>query len=229
MNSELWAEMAPQLWPVFWMTIKLTVVSAVGALILGTVLTAMRVCPVAILRTVATVYINVVRNTPLTLIILIVSLGLYYNLNLLLANNSSPKFIEQQNFRLAVLAFVAYTSTFVAESLRSGINTIPFGQAEAARSLGLTFMQNFRYVILPQAVRGSIVPLGNTLIALTKNTTIASVIGVSEASLLMKTMTENYASDILWIFAIIAAGFMILTLPTGLIFGWAGKRWAVKR
>lgn len=229
MNSELWADMGPQLWPVFWTTIRLTVVSGFGALILGTILTAMRVCPVGILRAVANVYINVIRNTPLTLIILIVSLGLYYNLNVLLASNSSPDFIEQQNFRLAVLAFVAYTSTFVAESLRSGINTIPFGQAEAARSLGLTFMQNFRYVILPQALRGSIVPLGNTLIALTKNTTIAAVIGVSEASLLMKTMTENYASDILVIFAIIAAGFMVLTLPTGLFFGWAGKRWAVKR
>ncbi|WP_313006009.1 amino acid ABC transporter permease [Corynebacterium variabile] len=229
MSSELWADMGPQLWPVFWMTIKLTVVSGIGALILGTILTAMRVCPVGILRTVATVYINTIRNTPLTLLILIVSLGLYYNLNLLLANDSSTSFIVDQNFRLAVVAFVAYTSTFVAESLRSGINTIPFGQAEAARSLGLTFMQNFRYVIFPQALRGSIVPLGNTLIALTKNTTIASVIGVSEASLLMKTMTENYASDILWIFGIIAVGFMILTLPTGLFFGWAGKRWAVKR
>ena len=229
MSSELWADMGPQLWPVFWMTIKLTVVSGIGALILGTILTAMRVCPVGILRTVATVYINTIRNTPLTLLILIVSLGLYYNLNLLLANDSSTSFIVDQNFRLAVVAFVAYTSTFVAESLLSGINTIPFGQAEAARSLGLTFMQNFRYVIFPQALRGSIVPLGNTLIALTKNTTIASVIGVSEASLLMKTMTENYASDILWIFGIIAVGFMILTLPTGLFFGWAGKRWAVKR
>ena len=141
----------------------------------------------------------------------------------------NDSFIEKQNFRLAVLAFVAYTSCFVAESLRSGINTVPFGQAEAARSLGLSFGQNFRYVIFPQALRGAIVPLGNTLIALTKNTTIASVIGVAEASLLMKTLTEDYASDILVIFGVIAIGFIILTLPTGLFFGWAGKRWAVKR
>ncbi|MDN5581716.1 MAG: amino acid ABC transporter permease [Corynebacterium sp.] len=229
MNPDLWAEMGPQLLSVFWMTIKLAFWSAIGALILGTILTAMRVCPVGILRTVATVYINTVRNTPLTLIALIMSLGLYYQLNLLLASNSSPNFIEQQNFRLAVLAFILYTSTFVAESLRSGINTVPFGQAEAARSLGLSFTQNFRHVVLPQAFRGAIVPLGNTLIALIKNTTIASVIGVGEASLLMKTMTENYASDLFIIAGIIAAGFIVLTLPTGLFFGWAGKRWAVKR
>ncbi|WP_291479341.1 amino acid ABC transporter permease [Corynebacterium sp.] len=229
MNPDLWSEMGPQLLGVFWVTIKLTFWSALGAMILGTILTAMRVCPVGILRTVATVYINTVRNTPLTLIALLMSLGLYYQLNLLLASNNSESFIEQQNFRLAVLAFILYTSTFVAESLRSGINTVPFGQAEAARSLGLTFTQNFRYVVFPQAFRGAIVPLGNTLIALIKNTTIASVIGVGEASLLMKTMTENYASDLLVIFAIIATGFIILTLPTGMLFGWAGKHWAVKR
>jgi glutamate transport system permease protein len=229
MNPDLWAEMGPELLPAFWVTIKLTFWSALGALILGIILTAMRVCPVGILRTVSTVYINIVRNTPLTLIALLMTIGLYYQLNLLLASESSDAFIEQQNFRLAVLAFILYTSTFVAESLRSGINTVPFGQAEAARSLGLGFMQNFRYVVFPQAFRGAIVPLGNTLIALTKNTTIASVIGVGEASLLMKTMTENYASDLFIITGIIAAGFIILTLPTGLFFGWAGKRWAVKQ
>lgn len=122
-----------------------------------------------------------------------------------------------------------YTSCFVAESLRSGINTVPFGQAEAARSLGLSFSQSLRTVILPQAFRGAVVPLGNTLIALTKNTTIASVIGVGEASLLMKEMQEDYASDFLVIFGITAAGFLVLTLPTGLFFGWAGRRWAVRR
>ena len=228
MNPELWAEMKPELLPAFWVTVKLTFFSAVGSMIFGIILTAMRVSPVGILRNLSAWYINIVRNTPLTLIILLASMGLYYNLGLLLAVENDS-FIEKQNFRLAVLAFVAYTSCFVAESLRSGINTVPFGQAEAARSLGLSFSQNFRNVIFPQALRGAIVPLGNTLIALTKNTTIASVIGVAEASLLMKTLTEDYASDILVIFGIIAVGFIILTLPTGLFFGWAGKRWAVKR
>lgn len=228
MNPELWSEMKPELLPAFWVTIKLTFFSAVGSMIFGIILTAMRVSPVAILRNLSAWYINIVRNAPLTLIILLASMGLYYNLGLLLAVENDS-FIEKQNFRLAVLAFVAYTSCFVAESLRSGINTVPFGQAEAARSLGLSFGQNFRHVIFPQALRGAIVPLGNTLIALTKNTTIASVIGVAEASLLMKTLTEDYASDILVIFGVIAIGFIILTLPTGLFFGWAGKRWAVKR
>lgn len=228
MNAELWADMAPELLPAFWTTIKLTFWAAVGSMILGTILTAMRVSPVGILRTIATFYINTTRNTPLTLIVLFASLGLYVNLDITLAPQG-PNFTTQNNFNLAVLAFVLYTSSFVAESLRSGINTVPFGQAEAARSLGMTFMQNFRHIIFPQALRGAIVPLGNTLIALTKNTTIASVIGVAEASLLMKTSVENHADQVFVIFGIIALGFMILTLPTGLIFGAAGKRLAVKR
>lgn len=228
MSTELWSDMAPDLWPAFWTTIKLTFWSALGSMILGTILTAMRVSPVGILRTIATFYINTTRNTPLTLIVLFASLGLYVNLNVTLAPQG-PTFTTENNFRLAVLAFILYTSSFVAESLRAGINTVPFGQAEAARSLGLSFMQNFRYIIFPQALRGAIVPLGNTLIALTKNTTIASVIGVAEASLLMKTSVENHADQVFVIFGIIALGFIILTMPTGLIFGAAGKRLAVKR
>ena len=228
MSTELWSDMTPDLWPAFWTTIKLTFWSALGSMILGTILTAMRVSPVGILRTIATFYINTTRNTPLTLIVLFASLGLYVNLNVTLAPQG-PTFTTENNFRLAVLAFILYTSSFVAESLRSGINTVPFGQAEAARSFGLSFMQNFRYIIFPQALRGAIVPLGNTLIALTKNTTIASVIGVAEASLLMKTSVENHADQVFVIFGIIALGFIILTLPTGLIFGAAGKRLAVKR
>ncbi|WP_295643158.1 amino acid ABC transporter permease [uncultured Corynebacterium sp.] len=228
MNADLWAEMGPELLPAFWTTVKLTFWSALGSMILGTILTAMRVSPVGILRNIATFYINTVRNTPLTLIVLFASLGLYVNLDIALAGQGAT-FTTTNNFRLAVLAFVLYTSSFVAESLRSGINTVPFGQAEAARSLGLSFFQNFRHIIFPQALRGAIVPLGNTLIALTKNTTIASVIGVAEASLLMKSTVENHANQVFVIFGVIALGFVILTLPMGLLFGAAGKRLAVKR
>ena len=85
MNPELWSEMGPELLPAFWVTIKLTIASAIGSLIFGTLLTAMRVSPVGILRTLSTWYINIVRNTPLTLIVLLASMGLYYNLGLLLA------------------------------------------------------------------------------------------------------------------------------------------------
>ncbi|WJY68253.1 glutamate ABC transporter permease GluC [Corynebacterium auris] len=225
----LWADLLPNLWPAFSTTIQLTVFSALGSMILGTILTAMRVSPVGILRALSTAYIEAVRNTPLTLVILFCSFGLYQNLGLELASRDSNTFIADQNFRLAVLGFILYTSCFVAESLRSGINTVHFGQAEAARSLGLSFGQIFSQIVFPQAVRAAIVPLGNTLIALTKNTTVASVIGVAEASLLMKSTIEFHANQLFVIFGIFALGFIILTLPMGLFLGWLSERLAVKR
>lgn len=225
----LWADLLPKLWPAFFTTIRLTVYSAIGAMILGTILTAMRVSPVGVLRGLATTYIETVRNTPLTLVVLFCSFGLYQNLGLTLASRDSSTFIADQNFRLAVLGFILYTSCFVAESLRSGINTVHFGQAEAARSLGLNFGQIFSLIIFPQAIRAAIVPLGNTLIALTKNTTIASVIGVAEASLLMKSTIEFHANELFVIFGVFAAGFLILTLPMGLALGSLSDRLAVKR
>jgi len=225
----LWADLLPKLWPAFFTTIKLTVYAALGSMILGTILTAMRVSPVGILRGLSTFYIETVRNTPLTLVVLFCSFGLYQNLGLQLASRDSHTFITDQNFRLAVLGFILYTSCFVAESLRSGINTVHFGQAEAARSLGLSFGQLFSLIIFPQALRAAIVPLGNTLIALTKNTTVASVIGVAEASLLMKSTIEFHASQLFIIFGVFALGFMILTLPMGLLLGWLSNRLAVKR
>ena len=227
--DSMWAALGPNLWPAFWLTIQLTFWSAIGAMILGTILTAMRVSPVSILRWIATTYITMVRNTPLTLIILFCSFGLYQNLGLALASRDSATFLVDNSFRLAILGFNLYTSAFVAESLRSGINTVDFGQAEAARSLGLSFTQTFSTIIFPQALRAAIVPLSNTLIALTKNTTIASVIGVAEASLLMKSTIEMHASQLFLIFFIFAVGFILLTLPMGLGLGKLSESLAVKK
>lgn len=227
--SALWPDIWPAILGAFWVTIQLTFWSAIGAMILGIILTAMRVSPVGVLRSLSTLYINTVRNTPLTLIVLFCSFGLYQNLGLHMADRESATFLTDQNFRLAVLGFILYTSAFVAESLRSGINTVHFGQAEAARSLGLGFGQLFSLIIFPQAIRAAIVPLGNTLIALTKNTTIASVIGVAEASLLMKSVIENHANMLFVIFGMFALGFIILTLPTGLFLGSLSQRLAVQK
>ncbi|HYO01991.1 MAG TPA: amino acid ABC transporter permease [Mycobacterium sp.] len=225
---EIFSEYRGQIFEAFWTTIQLTVYSAVGALILGTVLAAMRLAPVPMLNWLGTTYVNVLRNTPLTLIILFCSFGLAQTLGITLVDSQSMTSIEDSNFRLAVLGLTAYTAAFVCETVRAGVNTVPLGQAEAARSLGLSFGQNLRMVMLPQAFRAVIIPLGSVLIALTKNTTIASAIGVAEAALLMKAMIENTAA-LATIGAIFALGFVILTLPLGLLFGWLGKRLAVAR
>ncbi|WP_099022738.1 amino acid ABC transporter permease [Mycolicibacterium palauense] len=217
-----------QIFAAFWVTIQLTVYSGLGALVLGTALAAMRLSPVPVLTWIGTTYVNIVRNTPLTLILLFCSFGLAQTLGITLVNPDSPTSIVDSNFRLAVLGLTVYTASFVCETVRSGVNTVPLGQAEAARSLGLTFGQNLRMILLPQAFRAVIIPLGSVLIALTKNTTIASAIGVGEAALLMKEMIENEAALML-IGSIFAIGFVILTLPLGLAFGWLGKRLAVAR
>ncbi|GGZ36306.1 amino acid ABC transporter permease [Streptomyces poonensis] len=209
----------------FWTTVQLTLLSAVGSLVWGTILAGMRVSPVPLMRGFGTAYVNIVRNIPLTVIIVFTSLGLsnIFGVNLGAADDFDTKF-----FRLAVLGLSAYTATFVCEALRSGINTVPVGQAEAARALGLSFNQVLTLIVLPQAFRSVIGPLTNVLIALTKNTTVAAAIGVAEAALLMKQMIENEA-QLLLIATIFALGFVVLTLPTGLLLGWLGKRLAVKR
>jgi glutamate transport system permease protein len=213
----------------FWVTVQLTIWAALGSLIWGTLLATMRVSPLRPMRTFGTFYVNVLRNTPLTLIVVAMSLVVSNELGLALADRNSFTFIKDNNFRLAVLGFVIYTSTFVCEALRSGINTVPTGQAEAARALGLTFTQVLRLVVLPQAFRSTVGPLASVLIALTKNTTVASTIGVGEAALLMSEMVENESDALAAVFTVFALGFVLLTLPTGLVLGWLARRVAVKR
>lgn len=213
----------------FWVTIQLTVASAVGSLILGTILAIMRVSPARSMRWAGAAYVNIVRNTPLTLVILACSVGLWGQLGVLLASRESETFIASNNFRLAVLGLSAYTAAFVCESLRSGINTVPAGQAEASRSLGMSFAQTMGLVILPQAFRGAVAPLGNTLIALTKNTTVAQAAGVVQASSVMYTMIEFRPDLMVAIFLLIAIGFVVIVLPMGLLSTYLSERLKVAR
>lgn len=210
----------------FWLTIQLTFWGALGALVIGTIITVMRISPVGILRWAATAWTNIVLNTPLTLIVFFFAFGIYVKLNLALAPGQPS---SVQNFLWGIVGIAVYHSSLVAEALRSGVNTVPLGQAEAARAIGLDFGQSLREVILPQAFRGSIAPLGNTLIALCKNTTVCATIGVAEAAYMMKGMIEEYANLIYIIFAVMAFGFIVLTLPLGLFFTWWSKKLAVAR
>ncbi len=218
----------------FWANIQLTFWAAIGALILGTVLASMRVSPIPLMRGFSTVYVNIVRNTPLTLIIIMMSQVLYTQLGLKLASRGGGAqgaidFLYNQNFRLAVVGFILYTSTFVSEAIRSGINTVPAGQAEAARAIGMKFSQVLGIVVLPQAFRAVIAPLASVLIALIKNTTVAAAIFSAEAAGLMATLTEKEADKFTAIFIVIAAGFVVLTLPIGLLLGRLAHRATVKR
>ncbi|MGB7819128.1 MAG: amino acid ABC transporter permease [Ornithinibacter sp.] len=208
----------------FWATIQLSILSAIGSLILGTIVAVLRVSPVTVLRAIGTSYVNVVRNTPLTLLMAFSILGLSIILQLQISDDQ-----QKDSFWWAVIMLSIYHAAFVCEALRSGVNTVPPGQAEAARSIGLTFGQSMREVLLPQAFRGSIAPLGSTLIALIKNTTVAAVIlGTYEAAGLLAEITENEGAS-LPTFFLFAIGFVILTLPIGVLTTHLSQRLAVKR
>ncbi|TRV74398.1 amino acid ABC transporter permease [Streptomyces sp. 130] len=197
-------------------TVELTVWASILALVLGFVMASFRVAPVGSLRVFGTVWVTVLRNTPLTLLFFAVLLGL-------------PRFGLVLPFNVfAILALGCYTSAFICEVLRSGINTVPTGQGEAARSLGMTFGQSLGAIVLPQAFRSVIPPIGSTLIALAKNSAIAGAFSVTELLGTYKTLNE-LGYSIIWTFVWIAVGYLIITLAISALFHVMEKRWGVAR
>jgi glutamate transport system permease protein len=201
----------------FTTTVQLTLAAAAIALVLGTLVAAMRVSPVPPLRAVGTLYVNVVRNTPLTVVFFIVVFGLP-EVDLLLSF-----------FQFAVLALAVYTAPFVAEAVRSGINSVSAGQAEASRAVGMTFGQTLRIVVLPQAFANAVPPLASVFIALLKNTSIASAFFVAEALQRTQGIINNNGQAVLWILAGTAFGYLVLALLSSLLFGLLERALAVAR
>ena len=209
----------------FLVNIELTLWSTLFSRILGVILVMMRISPIPSLRTVAGIYVELFKNLPLTIIMVFMVLGAYAQLKLTFSDTFSTNF-----FWLAVTGLSLYTAAFVCESLRSGINTVPLGQAEAARALGLNFTQAAVQIILPQTFRGSVAPLGNTFIALLKNSTVAAAASVAtETSTMMSEMIECHADQIVLIFLIFAFGYVILIIPIGMLTTYLSNKLAVRR
>ena len=209
----------------FLVNIELTLWSALFSTILGVILVVMRISPISSLRAVAGAYVELFKNLPLTIIMVFMVLGAYAQLKFSFSDTFATNF-----FWLAVTGLSLYTAAFVCESLRSGINTVPLGQAEAARALGLNFMQAATQIILPQAFRGSVAPLGNTLIALLKNSTVAAAASVAtETSTMMSEMIEYHADQIVPIFLIFAFGYVVLIIPIGMLTTYLSNKLAVRR
>ena len=183
------------------------------ALVLGIIVGAMRVSPIPVARAVGAVYVNWIRNTPLTLVMFFFA----FCMPLLLPGRA--------NFLvLAVWALGLYTATYVAETIRSGINTVPVGQAEAARAIGLTFGQVMTLVVLPQATRSVIPPMMSVFIALLKNTTVAAgfaVVNLGNIRAEMSEKGENQLVTILWVMVIfVALVFLLAWLQRALENKW---------
>ena len=209
----------------FLVNLELTFWSAIFSAILGTILVVMRISPISSMRRVAAGYVELFKNMPLTIIMVFMVLGVFAQLKISFSDNFDTNF-----FWLAVVGLSLYTAAFVCESLRSGINTVPLGQAEAARAMGLNFMQSATLIIMPQALRGSVAPLGNTLIALLKNSTVAAAASVAtETSSLMSEMIEFRPDVIVQIFLIFAFGYVILIIPIGVLTTYLSNKLAVRR
>lgn len=207
---------ATDLLSAFGLTLKLLAVSGLLAMVWGTILAAMRVGPVVVLRRAAALYIAVFRNTPLLILFLLSVYGM-------------PKLgVWFGYFWMSVLALTIYTAAFVCEALRSGVNSIELGQAEAARSIGLTFGQSMQQVILPQSFRAVVAPLASVLIALTKNTSIASIFGQTEATFRMQDLLNDFPSDLVAIFFGVALGYVLIVEAISLAAGALERHWRIR-
>jgi glutamate transport system permease protein len=128
-----------------------------------------------------------------------------------------------------VLALSVYTSAFVCEAMRSGINSVPLGQAEASRAIGLTFTQSMGLVVLPQALRAVVPPLASVLIALIKNTSVGAAFGLAEATFRMKGFTNDNTSERPLIFLTFAIGYIVLVEIVSAGAFLLERRWRVAR
>jgi len=190
----------------FTATVTLTLLAATGALVLGTLLAAMRVSPVPPLRWLATCYVQAVRNTPLTVVFFLVVFGL-------------PEIdVIVSFYRFAVVALTLYTAAFVAEAVRAGINSVAAGQAEASRSVGMTFSQTLRLVVLPQAFANIVPPLASIFIALLKNTSIAYAFGIFEGTQAMNRLINEDGSAVIAIIGTAALVYLGLALLSAAVF-----------
>jgi glutamate transport system permease protein len=198
-------------------TLELSVLASVLALLLGTVLAAMRVSPVPTLRAAGAAYVELVRNTPLTLVFFFMVFVLP-QVDILL-----PFFV------FAVMALTIYHAAFFCEAVRSGINAVGVGQAEAARSIGLTFGQSLQLVVLPQALRTVIPPLINVVIALIKNSSIAAAFAVVELTATGTRLANANGDAVIPILAGVAVCYLFLTLPSGWLAGRLERRVAILR
>jgi glutamate transport system permease protein len=205
------------LWDAFLTTLGLSALAGLLALVLGTLLAAARVSPILPLRGLATFYVETFRNTPLTVVFFFLIFGLP-QIDLILGFYTG-----------AVLSLGLYTSAFVCEAVRSGINAVSAGQAEASRAIGLTFGQSLREVVLPQAFRTVVPPLGNVIIAMVKNSSIAAGFAISDLSSLLPRLVNADAGELTAILLGVVIAYMLITLPLAFFVHRVERRVAILR
>jgi His/Glu/Gln/Arg/opine family amino acid ABC transporter permease subunit len=207
-------------WPMFLrgveMTVFLTVTSALLAFFIGAIVAVMRIGPIPPLRAVASVYIEIMRAIPLLALIILFLVGL-------------PKVgVFYSTTITAILTLGIYTGAYVAEALRAGFRTVPKGQIEAARALGMTFGKMFKNVLLPQSIRSVIPPMGNLLVSNIKATALAGAVGVQEIYWVASRVNFDSARS-LAVFMLAALCYLAIALPTGFLWNKLEVRMQIVR
>lgn len=197
-------------------TIQITAISVGLGLIIGMFVGISRICNVKVLRALATVYIDFLRGTPLLVQIFLI----YFALPMVVGQRVDP-------FIAAITACGINSGAYIAEIFRAGIQAIDEGQMEAGRSLGMSWVQTMRYIIVPQAFKNVIPPLGNEFIALLKDSSLVSVIGFEELTRRGQLIiARTYGSLEIWI--TVALIYLVMTLTISRLVSYMEKRLATK-
>ncbi|MFS3914194.1 amino acid ABC transporter permease [Bacillus australimaris] len=194
-------------------TIGASVIALIGSFLIGTLIAIMRIAPLRPLNWLGTTYVEFIRNIPLLLITFVFFFGL-------------PVLgIVADGFTAGTIALAIYTSAFIAEAIRAGIQAVPLGQMEAARASGLSYGGTMRYIILPQAIKIVIPPLGNQFINLVKNSSILGVIAgfdlMYQGDLIA---SRTFVTFDVYIF--VAMFYLLLTIPLSLGVGYLERKLA---
>ena len=205
-------------WSGFLRSLGMCLWGLVGSLALGTVIAACRVSPVPALRGFGAAWVTLIRNCPLTVVLFFMAFGI-------------PEVgINADFYVFGVGGLIIYTSAFVCEAIRSGINSVSAGQAEAARAIGLTFTQTLGNVVLPQAIRSSVPPVGSVIIAMFKNSAIVGAFGVGQDLFsLSSNLTSSQGYPYIPVLTGVAIGYLVITLSAGLLLGVIERRVAIAR
>jgi len=197
-------------------TVALTVLSYLVAFVVGTFVAAMRVSPILPLRWLGALWTETLRNIPLTVLFFVFFFGF------------TKIGISYLPFTSAVIVLGCYTSAFVAETVRSGINSVAAGQAEAARALGLSFPQVIGTIVLPQALRTVVAPLGSLFVALAKNTSIAFTVSVVELTRIVNDLA-NETGEAIPLYLGAAVAYLLFVLPASGAIGAIERKVAIRR
>jgi glutamate transport system permease protein len=202
----------------YWRSLGICLLGMVGSLLLGTVIAACRVSPVPPLRSFGSAYVTLVRNCPLSVVLTFMAFGL------------PTRGINASFYVFGVAGLIIYTAAFVCEALRSGINAVSAGQAEAARAIGLTFGQSMAAVVLPQAFRTAVPPLGSVVIAMFKNSAVVGAVGVgADLFSVGQTLTSARGFSALPVLTGVAIGYLCITIPAGIVLAAIERKVMIAR